>query len=133
MKNYKKKNIENKFPARDNEVLKERKKEEKNQSHALLYSVCTQKSSKAVKRDAETGEVAKSEQQRRRSRKEGGIMWPPGKWRLGVPCRKARYLFMRFATLGEAAGQRATVQLSVALLVQFRNQHPVVVLEGGGG
>ena len=84
----------------------------------------TQKSPKAVKRDAETGEVAKSEQQRSRSRKEGGIVWPPGKWRLGVPCRKARYLFMRFATLGKAAGQRATVQLSMALLVQFRKSAP---------
>lgn len=29
------------------------------------------------------------------------IQWPAGKWRLGVPCPQAMWLFMRFATKGD--------------------------------
>ncbi|XP_041349495.1 nuclear cap-binding protein subunit 3-like [Gigantopelta aegis] len=32
------------------------------------------------------------------SRTNRSISWPPGRWRLGIECQKARFLFMRFAT-----------------------------------
>lgn len=34
------------------------------------------------------------------------IPWPPGKWRLGIPSRKAKYLFLRFANKGTGSPRK---------------------------
>ena len=39
-------------------------------------------------------------------RRKGEIPWPPGKWRLGLPCPgKAEYVFLRFATKGKGSNK----------------------------
>ena len=35
------------------------------------------------------------------SRDLTNVPWPPGFWRLGVPYKKAEFLFLRFAMKGE--------------------------------
>jgi hypothetical protein len=50
-----------------------------------------------TKIDADTGEII---EERRRKRKQSSTPWPPGKWRLGIPSVKAKFLFMRYATNG---------------------------------
>ena len=59
---------------------------------------------------SEEGEIKDSDDEpeqedidlRNNIRQKSEIPWPPGKWRLALPCPgKAEYLFLRFATKGK--------------------------------
>lgn len=50
--------------------------------------------------EKETHEMLSPEEISQKGKKQS-IPWPPGKWRLGVPSKKGRYLFLRFASKGK--------------------------------
>ena len=81
--------------------------------YILLYIHFSEqeKENKATKEKTKKKEGSKSPEKKTQAVKEkrkekkpnkvtSDIPWPPGKWRLGRPHSRAKYIFMRYATKG---------------------------------